>query len=412
MNLLMRKFGVFILLIVLIAPAYAGGFQVNLQGQKQTGMGHTGTSLIGGPSSLFFNPGAFSMLDSNHFSFGISPIFAKVAYLEPSPGVYTTQTEPGIGTPLTFYSSFRLKPENKWNFGLGVYTPFGSGIKYEDDWKGQAILREMSLKTIYIQPTFGWRFSEKFGIGVGYVYGFGNFLLRKAVPAQDLNEDYGEGKLTGKASGHGFNVGMYFRPSEKLAFGLSYRSGVTVAEDDGDAEFTVPSSLEEFFPTTKFSTEISLPSVINFGVTHHINDKLLVSFDANYVGWSSYDRLAFDFEDNTEKLEDLDSPRKYENVFIVRAGMQYDASEKFTARAGFYYDITPVQDGYITPETPDASKVGITVGASYRPSSKFSIDCSFLYIGAQRTGTNNETEFGGTWKSKALIPGVGVHYNF
>ena len=408
----MRRLSAFLILFVLATATYAGGFQVNLQGQKQTGMGHTGTSLLLGPSSLFFNPGAFGMLDSSHVSLGISPIFSRVSYLEPDPGIYTTQTEPGVGTPFTFYSSFRLKPEDKWNFGIGVYTPFGSGIKYEDNWKGQAILREMSLKTVYIQPTFGYRFSEKLSVGVGYVYGFGNFLLRKAVPAQNMNEEYGEGKLTGKASGHGFNVGIYYRPSEKLAFGLSYRSGVTVSEDDGDAEFTVPSSLEEFFPTTKFSTSISLPSVMNFGVTHHINEKLLVAFDVNYVGWSSYDRLAFDFEDNTEKLEDLDSPRNYKDVFIIRTGIQYDINEKLTARGGFYYDITPVQDGYITPETPDASKAGITAGLSYRPSAKFGIDCSFIYIGAQRTGINNETEFGGTWKSKALIPGIGFHYSF
>jgi hypothetical protein len=37
---------------------FAGGFQINLQGQKQTGMGHTGTGLLLDGAPLFFNPGA------------------------------------------------------------------------------------------------------------------------------------------------------------------------------------------------------------------------------------------------------------------------------------------------------------------------------------------------------------------
>jgi len=203
------------LLVILPGSLFAGGFQVNLQGQKQTGMGHAGTGLILGASSAFFNPGAFSFVDSNHIYLGGSFIVPRTIYLEPYPGTYTAQPVRSVGTPFTFYSSFRLKPTNKWNFGLAVYTPFGSGIKYEDDWKGQFILREMSLKTIFIQPTFGYQVNDKLGIGIGYIYGFGDLLLRKAPPIADMNNDYGEGKLTGKASGHGFNTGIYYKATDK-----------------------------------------------------------------------------------------------------------------------------------------------------------------------------------------------------
>ena len=401
------------LLVILPGSLFAGGFQVNLQGQKQTGMGHAGTGLILGASSAFFNPGAFSFVDSNHIYLGASFIIPRTVYLEPYPGIYTTETVHSVGTPFTFYSSFRLKPANKWNVGLAVYTPFGSGIKYEDDWKGQFVLREMSLKTIFIQPTFGYQVNDKLGIGIGYIYGFGDLLLRKAPPIADMNSNYGEGKLTGRASGHGFNTGIYYNATDKLSIGLSYRSSVKVRVDDGVADFTVPSSLKDSIPSTTFSTGIKLPQVINFGVGYKLSDKTTLAFDVNYVGWSSYDTLSFDFEKNTSKLNDINSPRNYQNTFIFRIGGQHQYNEKITLRLGAYYDLTPVQDGFLTPETPDSDKLGITAGASLKFSDKFNIDVSLLYLeGRKRTDTNIETGFGGTWKSKAVIPGIGLEYIF
>ncbi|MCH8316939.1 MAG: outer membrane protein transport protein, partial [Bacteroidetes bacterium] len=356
------------------ANCYAGGFQVNLQGQKQTGMGHTGTGLVLGASSSFFNPGAFSFVDKNHVAVGGSFIFPRTVYLEPYPGNYTTETVHAVGTPFTFYSSFPFKIHKKrakedgkippsglsrtigreglrGAFGLAVYTPFGSGIKYEDDWKGQFILREMSLKTIYIQPTIGFQVNDRLGIGIGYIRVFGKFLLRKAIPTQDMVGNYGEAILTGKAWQHCFNTGIFYKATGKLTIGLSYRSPTLMILKNGEANFTVPLSLKDSIPSTTFSASITLPQVINFGLGYKLTEKTTLAFDINYVGWSFYDTLSFDFKENTGKLEDINSPRKYKNAFIFRLGVQSRVLGKnITVRAGIYYDQTPVQDGYITPE--------------------------------------------------------------
>ncbi|MBL4656887.1 MAG: outer membrane protein transport protein, partial [Flavobacteriales bacterium] len=301
----------------------------------------------------------------------------------------------------------------KWNLGFSAYTPFGSGIKYADDWLGQFVLREMSLKIIFLQTTFGYQITEKLGIGVAHVYGFGNFYLRKGVPTANANGDFGEGVLEGSASGHGLNAGIYYQVSDKLSAGVSYRSSVTVKEEDGIATFSVPSSLKEFFPSTTFSTSISLPQVINFGLGYKLSEKTTLAYDFSTVGWSIYDSLIFDFAENTDKLEDIKSPRHYRNTMIFRLGVEHKVNDKFTVRGGAYYDMTPVEDGYITPETPGANKIGISAGASILITEHFNIDLSFLYLeGAPRTDTNLETGFGGTWKGKAYVPGFALEYLF
>jgi len=400
--------------LFLSSSLFAGGFQLNLQGQKQTGMGHTGTGLCLDNASILFNPGAMCFLDSlRGITFGGSFIFPRTVYLEPFPGRYTAQIEKNTGTPITLYAVYKFKKAAKWNVGLGIYNPFGSKVQWPNDWKGQFLIREIDLKTFFIQPTFSYKVNDKLGIGVGFVYATGSFGLRKGVPIQDTLGNYGEGTLKGKASGWGFNMGIFYKVNEKFSVGLDYRSEVNVTVDGGKAEFDVPSSVAQYFPSTTFNTGLKLPQVATLGLGYKVSDKLTLALDVNFVGWKSYDSLIIDFSDNTDKLKDIHSPRLYKNSYIYRIGAQYQANQKWTVRLGAYYDKTPVKNGYITPETPDADKIGITAGITFKVTKKLFIDASLLYIeGMKRTDKNLETDFGGTFKSKAVVPGFALSYVF
>jgi long-chain fatty acid transport protein len=268
----------------------------------------------------------------------------------------------------------------------------------------------MSLSAIFYQGTIAYKINDKIGIGAAYVLGTGDFNLRRGVPVQNSDGSYSEANLTGGGIGHGFNVGVFYEISDKISLGASFRSGVEVSLDGGEAQFDVPEVLSENFPTTNFDSKIRLPSVTNFGISIKASEKTTLNFDLNYVAWSSYDTLSFDFEDNTEQLQDANSPRRYKNVVIIRAGAEHIVNEKLVIRAGGYYDFTPVQDGYMTPETPDMDKIGLTAGASYKIK-KFQIDASFMFIyGSERKDTNIETGFEGRWTSRAFIPGISFSY--
>lgn len=411
----MKKLLLLAALYLLFLPlVFAGGFQVNLQGQKQSGMGHTGTGLLLDNSSILFNPGAVSFLDSlRGLSFGTSLIFPRTMYLEPYPGTYTAAIEKHVSTPITLYAAFKVGKSDKFTAGIGVYNPFGSRLQWADDWKGQFLIREIDLKTFFIQPTISYKVNEKLGIGLGFVYGTGNFSLRKGIPVQDSTGAYGEGELKGKANGFGFNAGIYFKASEKLSIGIDYRSQVNVKVKEGTAVFTVPNGLSGYFPETTFSTQLRLPQTATLGLGYVVNEKLKMALDINYVGWKSYDSLIIDFAENTDKLADIHSARMYKNSFIFRVGGQYKVNNKWIVRLGTYYDMTPTPDGYFTPETPDVNKIGFTSGASMKVTKKLNLDLSLLFIeGIKRTNTSIETGFGGTYKSRALVPGFSLEYRF
>lgn len=389
----------------------AQGFQVNLQGQVQQGMGGAGTALMQDGAALFFNPGGASFLSGNSVNAGVSPTIPKGMFLDKNTNEKSYTTSP-VSYPFAAYGVFELKDSSKLKLGLAIYTPFGSTVDWEKGWAGRFALTHLQLKAIFFQPTVSYKITKNIGIGAGFVYANGAVNLQKDIPVIDNNGNYGHAELNGKANGYGYNIGVYYEPTSKLSLGLTYRSQVNMKVKSGDATFTVPASLESNFPNGKFSATLPLPQVLTLGVGYKATDKLSFALDINYVGWKAYDTLAFDYVNNTTSLVDTKSARHYKNTFAFRLGGQYKVTKNIAARLGIAYGMSPVQNGYVTPETPDANRINYTAGIGYNINKRFGVDASFLFTTLKREDTNLETNLSGTYKTNVAIPGLSVHYNF
>lgn len=393
------------------AVTKAQGFQVNLQGQVQQGMGGAGTGLVQDGAVLFFNPGGASFFAHNTINAGVSPTIPNGTFLDANTGQSYKTTSP-VSYPFAAYALYGLKDSSALKFGIAAYTPFGSTVEWENGWAGRFALTHLQLQSIFIQPTASYRIAKGLGVGVGLILATGKVNLQKDIPVVDANGNYGHAELSGKARGFGFNAGIYYQPIDMLSIGLSYRSQVNMEVTDGDATFTVPGALQSNFPNGSFTSTLPLPQVVTLGFGLKPTSKLAFALDINFVGWSAYDTLAFDYTNNTPTLVDTKSARMYENSFAFRLGGQYKILDQLSARLGIAYGLTPVKDGYQTPETPDANRINYTAGIGYNLGKGFGADASFLFTTLKREGTNLETNLSGTYKTNVVIPGLSLHYNF
>lgn len=388
---------------------FAGGFQVNLQGTKQTGMGHLGTSFYLGASSAYFNPAMMGMDSSKvNIEAGASFIFSTVAYQNQENGREELTDNPA-GTPFYLYGTYKINDD--LSAGLAVYTPFGSSVDWGEDWSGQNLIQDISLRSIFIQPTLSYRLNDKLRVGAGLTAVIGTVEINRALPTPIGNNS--SVNLEGSTTAYGFNAGLHYQATDKLGIGFTYRSQVDVELDDGDVDFTVDPSLASSFPDGKFSATLPLPSTITLGLAYQVSEALLVSVEGNFVQWSAYESLDFDFATNTPRLADSKNPRNYEDAMIFRIGAQYSYNDMLDLRAGFYYDESPIQDEYFNPETPNSDNLGFTAGLSYHANENFTVDASFLYIsGQERESEYKPSGFGGKYKSNSVIPGIGLNYKF
>jgi long-chain fatty acid transport protein len=139
---------------------FSQGFQVNFQGQKQQGMGGAGNALPVDAASVFFNPGSVSFLKENSVNIGFTPTFANTLF-EDANTTSIGRTNSPMGTPFSAYAVYRKNEESKFFYGLGIYTPFGSTIQYEDGWTGRFALTKLQLKSIFVQPTLSYKINDK-----------------------------------------------------------------------------------------------------------------------------------------------------------------------------------------------------------------------------------------------------------
>ena len=408
--------------------AMASGFQVLLQGNRETAMGNVGVGLRPKASSIFFNPGALSMMTGNSISLGANGIISHNTYYASDipNSTYTSKTENPLGTPFHLYGAFGAEGSSL-KFGLGVYTPYGSQVDWEEGWRGENLLDEITLRAIFIQPTISYKLNDMISIGGGFVYMIGSVNLQKTIPISSTTGQPSV-ELDGSANGFGYNLGVYFQPSEKLSIGLNYRSKVDAEVEDGDAMFyNIPAAAASQFEADKFGATLPLPSNITLGIAFHPTEPLTLSAEASLVGWGAYKELRFDFNGNVGGSMESVSPRNYEDAWVFRLGGEYMATDALAVRAGIYYDQTPVQPGYMTPETPDANRLGLTAGLGYNVNERFTVDLSFLFIhGMEREQTINDAEkagtldqeagtqdvLPGTYKLNAFIPGISLSYNF
>jgi len=407
----MKKSTLLLLVLFLSASsAFSGGYQVRLQGHRQTGMGLVGVSLFGDASSIFYNPGAMSKMN-NKFSFlvGGSTIFSNTTFaIENSD--YQAKTDNPMGTPFFFYGAAKIS--EKFSLGLGVYTPYGSSANWGDDWAGRNLIQDISMKVIFFQPTLGYKFNDKLSIGAGFVYATGDVELNKAVSYNSPTVT-GQAHLKGSTTNYGFNAGILYTPNDAWTVGIDYRSEVTMALSEGDATFTVPSSFSSFIPATnKFDADLPLPANLDFGFAYRESEKFMFSVEFNYVFWATYDTLKFTFQQSPDILNSS-NPRLYTNRLITRIGGEYMINKLITVRAGAYYDPSPTNKDYFNPETPSLDTYGMSFGLTINPTKNFAIDLSYLHLETQEATKSYTPEaFTGNYKVRTMIPGIGLSFNF
>ncbi|MFI0425871.1 MAG: OmpP1/FadL family transporter [Flavobacterium sp.] len=416
----MRKLLSLTLLALAGSTAFAGGYRVSIQGQKQLAMGHTGVAVVNSAEVAFFNPAGMAYLDKKfNLSVGGNALFAKTKF-QNSQYNWEASTE-NMGTPFSVYATYKI---NDWfTAGLAVYTPYGSSVEWDQDWEGAHLLNNIDLQAIFVQPSISIRVGEHFSIGGGPIYATGSVNFNRNLSMNPLLSD-SEGNptdVTLDAKGitaWGYTAGFMFNPTDKLRLGMNYRSEIIMEARDGDATYNDTPSFNPL-ANTKFDADLPLPAELTVGLSYEVTNKWLVAFDYNRTMWSVYKALDVKFANGTESL----NPRNYQNSSTYRFGTQYKANDKFTFRAGMYFDESPVQDGYFAPETPRNDSMGYTGGLTYQVNSKLGVDFSFLYLHFDEIDNsyNYSTDpisgqpnpdFGGTYKSVVFSPGIGITYGF
>ncbi len=420
-NSLTVMMAILLVLCLSATAALAGGYQLNLLGQRQIAMGHTGVGMPLDIATIAMNPGGLATLDHNALLLGANATFISTFYRAPAPSSYLAKTDSDLRTPFAVYASYDT-PVRGLRAGIGAYTPYGNSLRWEEGWKYRFLLREISLTAIFIQPTLSYRIGDRIGIGAGFIFAYGAVNLQRDIPVDAQDGVTPMVELDGTTTAIGFNAGIHGKINDMFSLGVSYRSQIDMEVEGGDSEFTVPMSLSGNFPEgNRFDAALPLPAVLSIGLGIKPSEQLRLNLDANLTFWSAYESLEFSFEQNTATVSDISEPRNFNDRWIFRIGGEYDAGDRLQLRLGSYFDPSPVDEGYITPETPDVDRIGISAGLGYSFNPRLAVNASVLLVVSNpreqsEQATIDAGTFGkvpvGEFQTRAWIPGISIYRKF
>ena len=112
------------------------------------------------------------------------------------------------------------------------------------------------------------------------------------------------------------------------------------------------------------SASITLPDIITAGVMARPRGDLALTFDANLVLWSTYDRIDINFQTAPDRAI-VSNGR---NTVTLRGGADWTFPARWPGlhlRGGLIYDRGAIPSTNLGPGLPDADRIDVAAGAGY-----------------------------------------------
>ena len=384
-------------LLALASPAYAGGLAVGEQNAVSAATGGAGAGRDDDPGAAWHDPAALA--DDGGWRVGLSLALARPSLEARSTDhTWTTDSEGAWSTPPHLDASYA---RGHWAAGIAVGVPFGGGVTWPAMWPGATQAVQTQLMILRAAPFAAWSFST-LRVSGGLHLDAGRLQIQRNLDFIDTQGDV-RMDLTGR--GVGVDAAVYYAPRPDLGIGLVYRSQTTIAFD-GPANFTAPDAFSDKTPDQQAHTSMTMPDQVVLG-TRWQHDALALLGDVEYTRWSVDPTTVVTFDNPSTPQATQDNG--WHDTLTVRAGAEWQRG-RLVARGGAYYDPSPVPEAHLTPSTPDGTRIGATLGASWRLAQAWSADVFGERMWILRRATTSIDTMPATYGGSAFVFGAGLRW--
>jgi len=169
--------------------------------------------------------------------------------------------------------------------------------------------------------------------------------------------------------GYGVKLGGDFKLTDGISIGAVLQPKVAMDEFEWFKSFL---SAPQFGFTG--DAALTLPNIAGVGAKFKVGNNMNIVTDLMYYQWTSVDVFEF---------------FGWDDQYVIKAGLEFNASDKMTLRAGFNYGESPIQGGNKTGNNGDAafanypfpaiSETHVTVGLGYKMDKSMTVNAYYLY---------------------------------
>ena len=399
-------FSVFLLPLV----AFAGGFGLNEQGAKASGMANAFAAQADDPTAVYFNPAGIVQLDGTQVTIGASPVMPQAKFenttpagsdpgnfRKSSPGDKTNLDDEVITVPNAYMTQ---KINDRASFGFGAFSNFGLVTNWPNSWPGRFIPggTYSELATLSVNPVLAFKPHQRVSLAAGPVMQYLYFELKQKQFTGPGNPELSS-KFKGDDVDWGWNAALMVWLTDNLKFGASYRSEVR-HRIHGQLKVSPDIGADTGF-TANFKTPAN--AYLGLAWTH---GPLTLEFDAQWTNWSSFGELAAKFNRPVGAgTTGLAVEEDWHDAWGYRFGAQFAVNQYLDVRAGIAYDESPIPSKSVSPRIPGGDRWIYAVGFGGHFNA-FTADLAYQYVDAE------SVKMGSVGGDDAPVPGAPLQGKF
>jgi long-chain fatty acid transport protein len=241
-------------------------------------------------------------------------------------------------------------------------VPFGGDVTWPATWAGSSQAIQTNLMVLRAAPFFAWRVGVV-RVAAGFHVDAARLQLERGL---DFIDTQGDVRLDLAGHGAGADASVYWQAHPELAIALAFR-GRTHLTFTGPANFTTPDAFSAKTPDQNASTKMTLPDQLTLGARWH------------------------------------------RGTVAFRAGAEW-TRDRLVVRGGGYFDPSPVPAEHLVPTSPDASRLGLTAGASWQVAAGWAADIFGERMWLLRRDTTSTDTMPASYGGTAVVVGAGLRF--
>ena len=370
------------------STALAAGFQLTEQSSLGLGRAYAGAGIVGDDlSAVHYNPAGMTLLEGTRFQAGTTWIALNADY-NGKDGSSENGRLKGQMIPAGYVTH---QVNDKIWLGFAMTVPFGMGTEYDKGWAEKQRGTDAKIYTFDMNPNIAWKVSEFLSVGAGVSVQYAKAKLGMGLEQEAFGQYayVGHGKIEGDSWDWGFNLGVMISPTDKLRFGLAYRSSI---EHDAEGDFTFSNGQGDLAAVNGYvfnmTTSIETPDTVMLTSTWETTDKLRLSGLIRWANWSDFDKLKIKntvpgrVDSMTQgAFREKTVINEWQDTWLFSVGADYRINDAFTVRGGLAYETSPIDDQSTRMAViPDTDRVWFSLGASWYPTQDLQFDVGATYL--------------------------------
>jgi long-chain fatty acid transport protein len=376
--------------VLTLAPPliHGAGFDLPDQDAFVIGRGMAFVATADNPSAIYFNPAGITQLKHSNLRLGVYGLDIDETYKSPAGNTYRNENQ--LHAVPQFFYTYGLE-DLPLSFGLGVYSPYGLSSHWPQDTGFRTVATEGRITYETINPVVAWQIIPSLSVAAGLTVNYCDMDLRQGLfwPTQP----YDGFDFKGDGWAAGYNLGLLWKPLEKISFGVSFRSptsidlkGNTTAYNNVVVPYPPPYTIPAFSHASAANANFSFPLNAIVGVSYRPTPKWNLEFNADYTDWDTLGTVTVKQSTPFPILPaNVPLTLNWQSSWYYEFGATRYFDNGWHVSAGYIFNENSVPDAHYEPIVGDLDRHFLSIGTGFK-GKQFDFDIAYQFgYGPTRT---------------------------